>query len=639
MSQPEHLNKRRKISVDMNQCKLLDFGSPKKRRPTPYGETLKHSFRSPCTDLKDHQQCSNGEGDDHAPSHQAGRDWEEIPPDHYDPHESMATFLEPSSTVPNATLTQQRVMEGVMAPTMLGEDFDIEASRHQISPEPSVPWSDLMKFSPANTAEPAESSDRAQSASDMPSATLLSSPNKQDVLSSQRRRRLSSGRLRCGSLQDEVFDDGVNLKQIPALSAAPSPTLEGEILPTASFKQRRMMLEEAENSPHRRKGLTTPASSSDDELAAIGVVKEQYKLRSTRSKSQIVGTEEPIDYSVRPEKAKKFSKLRKTSILASNASTTTPQKIRQICDMGFTPSSTQRALKQNSGDIAQTVNWLISNNIGKDELAPHDTPKKSAAHKSIQTSSFSDYDARQGITREQKEESRYAAELLLRSIEQGATREPTLLVHANNDEHSPMKDISSTLAQTRSPKVQVIIPKRSPKADTVGTSVTEDALNKGSRRRKTTSDLPGLETLEEQCVVLEEIRERKKGRGRPKKATNVPPSTESIIDVLGETAAMKQHVEKPQAIQPNLALPPKLRTDGLTATEGDGGHMYELEEIPKESAPFEAPEKIIPAPALQTPVSSTGNSSRSPMNKGNVPFRVGLSNRARIAPLLRTLKK
>jgi hypothetical protein len=63
--------------------------------------------------------------------------------DNYDAHEPMAMFPEPSSTVPNATYTQQRLLDEVMNPAFLGIEPETDAPPYQPA-KSSVPWSDFL---------------------------------------------------------------------------------------------------------------------------------------------------------------------------------------------------------------------------------------------------------------------------------------------------------------------------------------------------------------------------------------------------------------------------------------------------------------------------------------------------------------
>lgn len=82
--------------------------------------------------------------------------------------------------------------------------------------------------------------------------------------------------------------------------------------------------------------------SSEDDLVT-GVPLEQYKPRPSRSRSLKFNMDESIDYSRRPESvAKKTRRTRTMGEVDTTSTATTPEKVRQICDMGFTPMTTKK---------------------------------------------------------------------------------------------------------------------------------------------------------------------------------------------------------------------------------------------------------------------------------------------------------
>jgi len=66
--------------------------------------------------------------------------------DEWQCHDHIALFSEVSSTVPNATATQQQLLAEVMAPAFLGLQADPDVSKYEPA-KSSVPWSDYLKSS------------------------------------------------------------------------------------------------------------------------------------------------------------------------------------------------------------------------------------------------------------------------------------------------------------------------------------------------------------------------------------------------------------------------------------------------------------------------------------------------------------
>jgi hypothetical protein len=67
---------------------------------------------------------------------------------------------------------------------------------------------------------------------------------------------------------------------------------------------------------------------------------------------------------------------------------------------------------------------------------------------------------------------------------------------------------------------------------------------------------------------------------------------------------------------------------------------HTVETFPEKApTPATKPDVTPPVVTSHTPEQTTKPSSRSPASKGKVTYRVGLSKRARIAPLLRIVKR
>jgi hypothetical protein len=550
----------------------------------------------------------------------------------YAQHDPMALFPEPSSTVPNATLTQQRVLEGILAPCLLGSDPETDAPPYQRPPEPSVPWSDIMKFSPVGTAEQVDLSDpRVESEMDPPP---LPRPLEQTQESSvsQRSRRGSSERPKGSPLRHEISPDIIDPRD---LMLPPRPLLlsqDLELPPTASphFPP---PTPENKGSSQQHANRSSAVSVSEDELVAIGMPTEQYKPRPSRSRSLKISHEEPVDYSVRPEKAAKMSKRRKTTntVAATRSSSaidslSTPQKVRQICDMGFTPISTGRALKENNGDVTQTVEWLITNGLGEDELAQENTPKRRPTPKAV----VADHST---VFEQPQEMQTLAVHKIAASeapeVANDTTPQEKVLNHTSIDSDRPT---SPRQEQTKSPKVQVVIPSKSPKAKSSNQAADPpNTTSKKAKRRKTTLDVPEPAPFHDGSFVAEVIPEKKK-RGRPKKtdtaatpseiAQQVPPETPSTR----QDAEMNEHLKVAELNTANtpISISPEIQKTG---------------NIPGKSAATSKPDAEAPVAVSRALEQTTKSSSHSPAGRGKVLYRVGLSKRARIAPLLRTLKK
>jgi hypothetical protein len=627
VSLPEHPNKKRKTAADPSPIKTPDDASAKKKGPITYGRAPKSIFsRSPSFNASPGDQS----GINLAPPQEAPWLLEGTMRDNY-AHNEPAMFPEPSSTIPNATMTQQHVLDVVNAPMLMGQEIESDGPRYIPPPEASIPWSDLMKFTPAEATDQTESSDRDPPSNDPPSATpVRTTEGGYEYSASQRSRRGSSIRLKGSPLRNEVSRTEASEIDRKATSVEteirdPPSTL----LPKTSHSENG----EVKKTSSRSISQLVPITGSDDDLVAIGLPKEQYKPRPSRSRSLKVDEEQPIDYSVRPEKAKKVSKRRQTSGAVNASSITTPEKVRQICDMGFTPSTTSGALKQNNGDVIQTIEWLVTNNVGHDELAPPSPPRlKPVMNKSNEISAM-DSETIQDIMRNLNEYQREDTEAAAQDVVHVAVAKDAVLPGTtDNITEAPTAD-------SRSPtKVQVVIPKKSPVAVSKQPPSSVTTSNKKAKRRKTTLDQPESEPTEISHATPEVVPAKKKARGRPKKVAPVAPPTEPDPGPLARTTEVEHHEEVAQTIEPASVAGEAQQNSGTEPEEVNDANSPNITDA--KSADLSNPSaKPSPAAVSETPERKLKTTTASPLNTGKVPYRVGLSRRARIAPLLRIVKK
>jgi hypothetical protein len=628
VSLPEHPNKKRKTAADLIPIKTPDDASARKKGPITYGRAPKSIFgSSPSFNPPPGDQS----GINLAPPQEAPWLLEGTMRDNYAHHEP-AMFHEPSSTIPNATMTQQHVLDVVNAPMLVGQEMESEGPRYIPPPEASIPWSDLMKFTPAEATDQTESSDRDPPSNDPPSATpVRTTEGGYEYSASQRSRRGSSVRLKGSPLRNEV--SRTEASEIDRKAASSVETEIGDppstVLPKTSHSENG----EVKKTPRRSKSQLMPIAGSDDDLVAIGLPREQYKPRPSRSRSLKVDEEQPIDYSVRPERAKKVSKRRQTTGAVNASSITTPEKVRQICDMGFTPSTTSGALKKNNGDVIQTIEWLVTNNVGHDELAPPSPPRlKPVMNKSNETSAM-DSDTIQDIMRNlneyQREDTQAAAQDVVHvAVAKDAVRSDT----TDNIKEAPTADLRSPA------KVQVVIPKKSPVAVSKQPPSSVTISDKKAKRRKTTLDQPESEPAEIAHAAPEAVPAKKKARGRPKKVAPVAPPTEPDPGPLARTIEGEHHGEAAQTIEPVSVAEETQKDSGTAPEEANDANPPDITDAKSAGLP-NPPAKPSPAAASETPERNMKPTTASPLNTGKVPYRVGLSKRARIAPLLRIVKK
>ncbi|KAF1924459.1 uncharacterized protein M421DRAFT_279268 [Didymella exigua CBS 183.55] len=549
----------------------------------------------------------------------------------YAQHSPNPMFPEPSSTVPNATLTQQRVLEGVLAPALLGSNVD--AGRSPFQPDASIPWSEYLK-SPTTTGEQPRSSAQHSHGS-QPTLLPASGPilnNSSDLSISQSYRRASLTLVGCLSPQDKSTDvvNPQKLTIFPTDEVAYKATLP-QATPSSTLNELRDKTPSSSRNSRKIRRISSPAPTSDDDLADLGLSKEQYKPRPSRSRSLKAGTQETTDYSVRPEKATKANRRRKST--PANTAVANPpstsDRIQQNCDMGFTPSTSAKALKQNKGEVIRTVDWLITNGVANDELASHISEMSKGDDKQVGTN----------FDTIQYDGDRNAGRIVDVQIT------PTGL-GARLDTVTDNMATAET-GNLRSPaKVQVVIPARTPKC----AAGTVEASRRKTKRRKTTLDQP--EPTATVNAVTEAKAETRRGRGHPKKATETCPSAKIV------------NGEEEEGLREQVSDYPLLSVDGNARPNLGQQQAIEDAGFPNTTKPVQSPGSSQPANTRTAVVTSkstpeppellgrpevepfTPERVKKPVpreqpssNKAKVPHRVGLSKRTRIAPLLRVIKK
>lgn len=72
-------------------------------------------------------------------------------------HEPMGLFPQMSSTIPDATATQERLLAEVLEPGFLGVDPEVNSSAPKYEPhKSSVPWSEYLKSSCKDSSKPSQ---------------------------------------------------------------------------------------------------------------------------------------------------------------------------------------------------------------------------------------------------------------------------------------------------------------------------------------------------------------------------------------------------------------------------------------------------------------------------------------------------
>ncbi|KAH7130692.1 hypothetical protein B0J11DRAFT_603054 [Dendryphion nanum] len=658
LSLPGHRDKRRKTSVERSQSTTVSIGSIPSKPAKTYGRA-RSMLSSPF--------LAQGDPLVFGASASAERNiWglEGSMRDQYAEHDPMALFPEQSSTVPNATATQQRLMAEIGNTTFF--DLGTEAPGHAISeqPTPSVPWSDFMHETPSGNFEPVLNSPDSQKhihIQDRASAHVSharthsqtsqksqplhiqpsTSPHENEIFSTPKS-RTDARSSKIVHVEGDVGTGHASLQTAQSQSGKErlahhnGMTMHDQGCNSATSTRK-------PGSPNA-KGTSKATVLSDDYSESLDLPKEQYKPRPSRSRSSRIGTQEFIDYSVRPENVGKRTSRRSKTVGGASSSVTavTPRRVQQICEMGFTPSTTQRALVKNNGNVSQSIDWLIRNRgeDEQDELAP--SPQRGRKGRNTRKKDADAIDAGCGSTSapQQKDQDD------LYDILDGTRTGETIVrnkVTVEQPRCSPQVVIcNSKLNGSTSPanaERQRIDNDGSILAKTID-SLSNEKLNP-TAGKKTTLDQPDMPTFEQEVTTSKPLKEKKRRRGRPRKDANPVPLTadialdaddaeESNIDHVGD-ALKETRPNEATASDDQPTKPAHKQTKILPTRDG----------APPAATP---PANPIPAgstrtPEEQTKIANAASSALATTRKGKVSYRVGLSKRQRIAPLLKVMKK
>ena len=409
------------------------------------------------------------------------------------------------------------------------------------------------------------------------------------------------------------------------------------------------MIEQEKGAEKPSYSLTTlpeQQQMNSDEVA-IGLPPERYKPRPSRSRSARV-TEEPLDLFVAPKKAAR-AKRRKTTDAATESalnSSSLTANLAIITSMGFSHSQSEQVLRELDGDVEQTIDRLCN------QL--HERPANAESREGC-ASQFSSRPVKADALKAPPDAS------------------PTELIPpplGNGPPDATPDDLCADFSEEKTGKslLRVEITSGKERKLSESRSPCKGNSKKAKRRKTTDSDEcrsfpemqgsgaeakmdgpqtvpldnhidPGKDMYVAQKPCKEDINPdseppaKKQGRGRPKKTANQPAKEcqEQTQNQMENEISIDHHL-KPIEDKSSLLVARK---------PGD-------ENTPSQSTPPQEEQESLPAKlgslseAATTSLkqrASKSSEQHSPSSKGKVAYRVGLSRRTKIAPLLKMMKK
>lgn len=416
----------------------------------------------------------------------------------------------------------------------------------------------------------------------------------------------------------------------------------------------------------KRKAQNDSTDLPNSDEIAVGLPEERYVPRPSRRRATQM-PEEPIDFSVRPEKAAKIKRTKTTVAATKDYSLETREELDT--DVTFSDMACSKAASRNPAELA------------KQTCGDHEShhQSNSAEVQKLQ-------EPPQHVVDEPKSVPVREEELVKPTgTNVKPTPKPKSTAKAKRSHTTIFEDHVEFTGSQRTPSLSQQQANRKLVLEGVKNEATEPPKKK--RRKVVDSDEEdelaldasggGLEKAEELVGQLEQEPEeppKKRGRGRPPKATT-STKAKSVERVLEDSEAEpddepeQDSVDPPKAgrrgrkpkaaavAQPNAKSQP-------TSNEAHAGDLEEQKTVsdkvsgdsaapaavaspvksktPAEQGPTPSPEKQTAGKGAITPpktATKAGATSHSPIKSASkVPLRVGLSKRQRIAPLLRLVK-
>lgn len=581
-------------------------------------------------------------------------------------------FPEASSTVPDNTADQLRMIEAALndrtgKPTTTIPIKDSSSC----SGSSSIPWSAYLATQNKSqtsrhprqaTAEPRESfveptaSEVADPTIGMdmePSYTPTGSPACGSVLA-----RLDP--LTAGAQQERIHAEDPPAEPIPSSKSKKKRRHDDDAESEQVFVDGQPQ-EAASSSKSKKKQKRQNNDLARSDEIAIGLPKEQYKPRPSRSRSAQM-TSEPIDYSVASERAakRKLKRARTTESLVQSTQSPSSKKVKAMGEMGFTPNRSKEALTASGGNLEEAIEGLLNGSIA--EKASDDQASQSRVHTAYieTTNAKSPTDApvhaEEGLPNEDQQEAQLRQRREMIAVEIPHMTPPVLLQCEANE----------TTSETYVTAHECIVPRdKSAELAEQTTVSSSKSSQKNSKKRKrssrgdeqpvrstggapsdvTTSNelLPG-KTIEDRADEFppEPPEEKKRERGRPRKVSRVITDEEELEDIALKSPSRVKSEELEVTEEPLQ----EVDANSKMSKESESGEIKKEEPEPVALTTESEHSPRTPAPQSENAVeakTSTSVSARplsqSPATKGKVPHRVGLSRRARIAPLLKIVKK
>ena len=411
----------------------------------------------------------------------------------------------------------------------------------------------------------------------------------------------------------------------------------------------------------RKETKTSSDFLDSDELAAIGLPKEQYKPRPSRRRSKPAAEDEQTEVFVVPDRAARV-KVRRSKTMAVSPGQpilTESEKIARMEEMGFEPSHAKLALTNNSGNLEHAIEWLsseppptgsINDDLGKELSRNAGSKKKKKKTKDARN------ERRTLIEQEQDEPENSLGgnrrSALPAAVSPSTTPKgsPGSIAGLIAMEIPALREPFDTTSDSARPDEEPQMKQAAANTGALDQSIANSGGHNNPGKKRLASSSFGADERHDTTNEAPEVGRgedgtpakvpKKRGRGKARKNKQAENSVAVHSDLVADEVRAKttsDTSDEPvddtlKEIDKNSHL---VIDPSTTSNKGSSASSYttppESENI-KGSTPVQlerTPEKGQAASTVQ----------HSPINKGKVPYRVGLSRRARIPSLLKIVRK
>lgn len=594
-------------------------------------------------------------------------------------NEPQMMFSEPSSTVPNNTMTQQQMIQQALEANVPVATASTQNKSETQNSDSSIPWS---AYKEAHQSLPASSRTHPRDVTMMPqiqpasnekrrsqtyahstrsSQTPLRASHNEDISAmgaeteSPSKAPTTSARSRRSKTSTPQDAPEVVVKPVALLSEieihdSPSKTARNGSITNSAAKQPKRRKKSVESSER-------PEPTSDE--LWIGIPKEQYKPRASRSRSARVTNDEyllAVQQTLQPK-----SKRRKLTVeqqdhreqpldtIESRSASANPasQKKTSAQTEKSSPSNDPPVVEADPvEDVAMEDNGEIDAN--KENEAPGAMSPPSSAKVPRPPS--------RPVLVEVAIPAPAPTSTNTNAKRKRSVEPEKLTIDGTTVESPVLKPTPKTATASTSRKKTKA--RRSQTAATPGFSQrrkvfdSDDSESEISPVKSFTDEKSELimspaakdRVNEMPPAPAPAIAEKRKGRGRPRKDGGESSSSATQLVKLKLSDEVMEDMQESlpngeSSFVPDDEAPNEPLVDEIPTTASRKAANTKTTTPPASTPEQQQKTKELEMKTPEAQTKSKGSANHSPISKGKVPYRVGLSRRSRIAPLLKIMKK